>query len=188
MPSDKRVPIEESIILGFSSFTFPIFPDNRGEFRTWFVAQDIDVVDFAVMQSNISTSVKSVIRGIHFSDATYEQTKIITCVSGAIRDYAIDLRTHSETFSKHDSVELSDKNGRTAILEHGLGHAFEVLSDTATIVYLLSSPWNPSKEFTINPFDTELAIPWLAQNPVVSNRDRDADSLEYFKKSGILVN
>jgi dTDP-4-dehydrorhamnose 3,5-epimerase len=181
--------MEESNILGFSYFTLPMFSDNRGEFRTWFVAQNIntDSGDFVVMQSNISTSVNSVIRGIHFSDAKYEQTKIITCVSGSIRDYAIDLRTKSKTFGLHDSVELSEKNGRTAILKHGLGHAFEVLSEKATIVYLLSSRWNPSREFTINPLDPELAIPWLSQNPILSDRDRDAESLKYFRQSGNLL-
>jgi dTDP-4-dehydrorhamnose 3,5-epimerase len=56
------------------------------------------------MQSNIFTFVKSVIQGIHFSDVAYEQTKIITCVSGAIQDYVIDLRTQSRTFGMHDSV------------------------------------------------------------------------------------
>jgi len=117
----------------------------------------------------------------------YEQTKIITCVSGAIRDYAIDLRTQSKTFGMYDSVELSEKNGRTAVLKHGLSHAFEVLSETATIVYLLSSQWNPSKEFTINPFDSELAIPWLTQKPIVSDRDREAKSFKYFRKSGNLL-
>ena len=52
--------MEESNILGFSSFTLPIFTDNRGEFRTWFVAQNVntDLGDLVVMQSNISTSVK----------------------------------------------------------------------------------------------------------------------------------
>jgi dTDP-4-dehydrorhamnose 3,5-epimerase len=181
--------MEETSILGFSSFALPIFTDNRGEFRTWFVAQNTntDLNDFVVMQSNLSTSVRSVIRGIHFSDATYEQTKIVTCVSGIIRDYAIDLRTQSKTFGMHDSVELSEKNGRTAVLRHGLGHAFEVLSETATIVYLLSSQWNPSKEFTINPFDSELAIPWLTQNPILSDRDRGANSFKYFRKSRNLL-
>jgi dTDP-4-dehydrorhamnose 3,5-epimerase len=181
--------MNESNILGFSSFTLPILTDSRGEFRTWFAAQNIgtDLSNFTVMQSNISKSVKSVIRGIHFSDATYEQTKIITCVSGAIRDYAIDLRTQSKTFGVYDSVELSENNGRTAVLKHGLGHAFEVLSETATIVYLLSSQWNPSKEFTINPFDSELAISWLTQKPIVSDRDREGKSLKYFRKSGNLL-
>jgi len=56
------------------------------------------------------------------------------------------------------------------------------------IVYLLSSQWNPSEEFTINPFDSELAIPWLTQNPVVSDRDREANSFKYFRKSGNLLN
>jgi dTDP-4-dehydrorhamnose 3,5-epimerase len=73
------------------------------------------------------------------------------------------------------------------VLKHGLGHAFEVLSKTATIVYLLSSQWNPSKEFTINPFDPELSIPWLAQNSIVSDRDRETGSFKYFRKSGNLL-
>jgi dTDP-4-dehydrorhamnose 3,5-epimerase len=61
------------------------------------------------MQSNVFTPVKNVIRGIHFSDAMYEQTKVITFVSDSIQDYAIDLRAKTRTFGMHVLVELSEK-------------------------------------------------------------------------------
>ena len=170
-------------MIGFVEFEFPIFGDHRGYFRTWF-SQSVVLGKghhFIPMQSNISRSQKNVIRGIHFSDASYEQSKVITCISGSILDVAVDLRLSSETFGKHSKIELSAEKGNSAFVSHGLGHAFEVLSDEATIVYLLSSEWNPNLEYAINPLDPSLKIKWHTGSPLLSEKDSSAPSLaEYF--------
>lgn len=171
-------PYELDSIAGFEEFEFPVFGDPRGYFRTWFSHSVVLTTGrhFIPMQSNISNSRKNVIRGIHFSDISYEQSKVITCVSGSVLDVAVDLRESSETFGKHSKIELSATRGNSAFISHGLGHAFEVLTDEATIVYLLSSEWNPNLEYAINPLDPSLKINWNTDSPLLSEKDSSAPS------------
>ena len=46
-------------------------------------------------QANCSVSRRGVIRGIHFADVPPGQAKYVSCLSGAILDVAVDLRTGS---------------------------------------------------------------------------------------------
>lgn len=172
-------PKEVLSIAGFEEIQFPIFPDDRGFFRTWFSHTAVlnKGLNFIPKQSNISKSTKGVIRGIHFSDTTYEQSKIVTCISGEISDVAVDLRLDSELFGRHSKILLSAEKGNSAFVSHGLGHAFEVLTPEATIVYLLSSEWKPDLEYIVNPLDPDLDIRWVTDSPILSKKDSLAPSL-----------
>ncbi len=184
MKNYSNFPKELPAIEGFEEFEFPVYEDLRGLFRTWFSYSILlkQGCEFIPKQSNISKSARGVIRGIHFSDASYEQSKVITCISGSIKDVAIDLRENSETFGLHAKKILSADKGNSAFIEHGLGHAFEVLSSEATIVYLLSSEWKPSLEYAINPLDPDLGIVWTTDTPVLSEKDASALTFEaYFR-------
>ena len=105
---DDKPSSEIETIAGFHELAFPIFSDLRGFFRTWYTETSMNSlgINFKVMQSNISKSKKGVIRGIHFSDSSYEQSKIITCIQGAIADVAIDLRRDSSSFGKQSNIVL----------------------------------------------------------------------------------
>jgi len=170
---------------GFHQIEFPIFDDMRGWFRTWYSESAFasNGIDFIPVQSNLSKSKRGVIRGIHFSDESHEQSKIITCVQGTIVDVAVDLRRNSETFGDHSKIVLSAEKGNSAYISHGLGHAFEVLSEEATVVYLLSSEWNPKLEFGLNPLDGDLNIGWQTRQPIISSKDASAQSFNEFRAS-----
>jgi len=180
---DDNPSSEIETIAGFHELAFPIYSDSRGFFRTWYTDTSLNSLgmNFKTKQSNISKSKKGVIRGIHFSDSSYEQSKIITCIQGAIADVAVDLRRDSGSFGKHSKIVLSAEAGNSAFISHGLGHAFEVLSEEATIVYLLSSEWNPKLEYEICPLDSDLNIHWIAQAPIISEKDKQAQTFREFK-------
>jgi dTDP-4-dehydrorhamnose 3,5-epimerase len=177
-----HLPGELPSIQGFEEFAFPIFGDLRGHFRTWFSYSVLlqKGGNFIPKQSNISKSEKNVIRGIHFSDVSYEQSKVITCISGSIVDVSVDLRENSRTFGMHSKIYLSAEKGNSAFITHGLGHAFEVLTSEATIVYLLSSEWNPGLEYVINPLDPDLGICWETDRPILSERDASAPTFNRY--------
>ena len=70
----------------------PTYRDSRGLFREWFQASDFQNasgIEFVTSQSNCSTSVENVIRGIHFSRSPIGQAKFVTCVQGSILDVVI---------------------------------------------------------------------------------------------------
>ena len=56
----------------------PVYPDNRGAFREWFLSDlsdNSDLPKFAVKQGNTSISAKGVIRGIQNTNPQQPQTK-----------------------------------------------------------------------------------------------------------------
>lgn len=158
-----------------------VHDDNRGNFREWFRAEDLlrsTGIQFNPVQANLSTSSKGVIRGIHFSKAREGQSKLITCAYGRILDVIVDIRPDSDTFKSWEAVELSQDSGLSIFLSHGLGHAFQSLSDHASVAYLLSSEYSPSNEFAINPLDSELSIDWPVTPIILSHKDREARGLK----------
>ena len=154
----------------------PMWRDERGFFREWFKSEDIKAatgIDFLIQQANISQSQKGVIRGIHYSLALQGQAKWVTCVSGAIRDVIVDIRSSSPTFGKSIYVDFDGQDGKAVLISSGLGHGFTSMANSSTIAYLLSSPYSPAEEFEINPLDPELGIEWGVEISQASLSEKD---------------
>jgi hypothetical protein len=60
------------------------------------------------------------------------------------------------------------------------------LTDDATVVYLTNRRHDPRREYALNPFDPELAIPWPTPNPVLSAKDRAAPTLRDLRETSRL--
>jgi dTDP-4-dehydrorhamnose 3,5-epimerase len=184
--------VRELKIPGAWEITPAIHGDSRGVLFEWFTNRGF--TGFAghrldVLQANCSVSSAGVLRGLHVAEVPPGQAKYITCVSGAVFDVAVDLRVGSPTFGQWDSVLLDDKDRRTIYIAEGLGHAFLVLEDNSTIMYLCSTEYNPQREHTICPTDPALAIDWpLVDGAALSMSDRDAAApgLDEVRASGLL--
>ena len=139
------------------------FADSRGvfleSFRQEAMAEHVGRA-FTVQQVNCSVSRLGVVRGIHFADIPPSQAKYVTCVSGSVFDVVVDLRVGSPTYGQWDSVVLDDISRSALYIAEGLGHAFMALSDGATVMYLCSEPYNPSREHGVHAFDGDIAIDW----------------------------
>ena len=89
--------------------------DTRGTFLEWY---RFDALAAAVghplelAQANMSVSARDVVRGIHFADVPPGQAKYVVCVSGAVLDVVVDLRTGSPTYGQWESVRLDDVDRR----------------------------------------------------------------------------
>jgi dTDP-4-dehydrorhamnose 3,5-epimerase len=121
-----------------------------------------------------ATSSRGVIRGIHYSSPDNIQTKIVRCVAGEIRDIVIDFRPDSSSFGMYEVFDLNSENNATLYISHGFGHAYQVLSDNAKVVYTLNTRFSFSEEFSINPVDPELNLPWLDIPVIMSAKDANA--------------
>lgn len=181
---------------GAWELTPQMFGDDRGVFLEWFRADDL--VDIAghpldLQQANCSVSAAGVLRGIHFADVPPGQAKYVTCAKGAVLDVVVDVRVGSPTFGQWDSVLLDDVDRRAIYISEGLGHAFLSLEDDSTVMYLCSTGYAPGREHGIDPLDPAIGIVWPTQGRdgreltyVLSDKDRDAPSLEQAAASGLL--
>jgi dTDP-4-dehydrorhamnose 3,5-epimerase len=183
--------IRELKVEGAFEVTPRQFPDGRGVFLESFrgdllaeqVGHRLDVV-----QTNVSVSSRGTVRGIHFADVPPSQAKYITCLTGSLIDYVVDLRVGSPTFGQWDSVLLDTKDRRAVYLAEGLGHAFCALEDDTTAMYLVSAAYNPGREHGIHPLDPEvgLELPTGLQTPTLSDKDASAPSLTQARDQGLL--
>jgi dTDP-4-dehydrorhamnose 3,5-epimerase len=169
----------------------PVWSDDRGFFREWFKSSDVKNVtgrDFRIEQANISLSSKGTLRGIHYSIAPRGQAKWITCVSGSIKDVIVDIRPDSESFAQWIEVELGGDSGKAIFIGEGLGHGFVAQEDNTTVAYLVSTPFSPSDEFEINPFDETIGINWGIDlsDLKISDKDKNAPGLIKRKENGEL--
>ncbi|HEY6671736.1 MAG TPA: dTDP-4-dehydrorhamnose 3,5-epimerase [Solirubrobacterales bacterium] len=129
-------------------------------------------VDF--VQDNQSRSDARVLRGIHMQRG---QAKLVRCPRGRIFDVAVDLRPDSPTYKRWEGYELDDVDHRQLFIPAGFGHGFCVLSETADVLYRLSSYYDPDLEGGIAWDDPEIAVHWPIPDPVLSDRDRSAPRL-----------
>jgi len=165
--------------------------DSRGEFVEWFRSDTIEDqtgLVFRTMQANLSVSAAGSLRGIHYADVPPGQAKYITCVSGAIIDYIVDIRAGSPTFGQWDAVSLSAEDRNAVLIDVGLGHAFIALEPATTVCYLVTDHFKPDAEHAINPLDTELSLdfPLAREKLLISSKDQAAPSLQEALSAGSL--
>ncbi|GFH36417.1 dTDP-4-dehydrorhamnose 3,5-epimerase family protein [Streptomyces pacificus] len=167
-----------------------VFEDRRGRFHEWFRTDRFRAATghpLPLEQANCSRSVRGTLRGVHYAAVPPGQAKYVTCVSGAVLDVVVDLRTGSPTFGSWESVRLDDRDHRAVYLSEGLGHAFMALEEGATVVYLCSAPYSPEREFGIHPLDPDLAVDWPGGlTPRLSDRDAAAPTLAEARRLGLL--
>lgn len=180
----EPLPIRDSWLL-----TPQVHRDERGSFLEWYRADVIEAETgraLVVRQANHSVSERGVIRGIHFADVPPGQAKYVYCAAGEILDVVVDLRAGSPTFGQHAAVRLNSTSCQSVLIAEGLGHAFCALSETAEVVYLVTTTYDPAAEHTLSAFDADLALPWNGGDYRLSPRDAKAETLSEAMQTAIL--
>jgi dTDP-4-dehydrorhamnose 3,5-epimerase len=163
--------------------------DPRGLFLEWYRLDRLEPhlgYPMRLAQANLSVSGHGVLRGIHYAQVPPGQAKYVCATVGAVLDVVVDLRLGSPTFGRWETVRLDETDRRAVYLAEGLGHGFCVLSESATLTYLCSQPYQPAREHAVHPLDPELAIAWPVAEPVMSERDAGAPNLAQARRDGLL--
>ena len=176
-------------ISGSWKIEFQKFEDNRGFFYESFKAEEFQKLfrrNFDIKQTNTSSSSKGSVRGIHYALVPPSQAKLVQCQSGSIKDYVIDIRIGSPTFGQFEEITLDEKSASAVFIEEGLAHAFVALENNTIVTYYVSEKYNPEREKGINPFDKTLNVKWPDIELILSEKDKEAISLEESKNQGLL--
>jgi dTDP-4-dehydrorhamnose 3,5-epimerase len=176
-------------INGSWKIDFQRFDDNRGYFYESFKDEDFKSQigrNFVIKQTNTSSSSKGSVRGIHYALVPPSQAKLVQCQRGSIKDYVIDIRVGSPTFGKFEEIELNENSASAVFIEEGLAHAFVALENQTVVTYYVTEKYNPDREKGINPFDKTLNVKWPEIELVLSEKDKQAITLEEAKNQGLL--
>ena len=120
-----------------------IFRDARGYFlETWHQARYAEAgLATAFVQDNLSSSSLGVLRGLHLQWPT-GQAKLISVLTGAIHDVAVDVRLGSPTFGRSVGISLSAGDHSQIFVPEGFAHGFVVTAGPA-VVSTRSTPRMP---------------------------------------------
>lgn len=176
--------IEKTDIPGLLIIKPNVFSDSRGYFFESFNKQAFNSIGLNVdfVQDNISKSIKSTIRGLHYQTAEKAQGKLCKVISGKVLDVAVDIRFNSPTFGEYYAVELSEENHLMLWIPTGFAHGFSVLSDEAIFSYKCTEFYSKEDERSIRYNDPQLNIDWQVENPIVSEKDLNSLPLSEIEK------
>ena len=153
-----------------------VFGDARGYFLESFNAKEFAQktgLKINFVQDNESMSSYGVMRGLHFQNPPYTQSKLVRCVKGVVLDVAVDIRKGSPTYGKHVAVELNEDNHRHFFVPRGFAHGFAVLSDVAVFQYKCDNFYAPQADGGISILDDSLGIDWKipTEKALLSEKD-----------------
>jgi len=165
-----------------------VFRDKRGNFIETYQAQKYSEhgISSTFIQDNQSSSVKGVIRGLHYQIGK-PQGKLAWVNEGEIMDVVVDIRRGSSTFGKWISVMLSSENFRQLYIPEGFAHGYCVLSNNATFIYKCSDYYDPREERGILWNDPSLNIDWPITDPFLSYKDKQLPPLADISESDLPV-
>jgi dTDP-4-dehydrorhamnose 3,5-epimerase len=165
-------------------FKRPSFMDSRGDFQRIFDHNffSSQLLVFKTKQINFSyNKLAGTIRGLHFQIPSFNENKIISCISGKIFDVIVDVRKKSKNYLKSYNVILSSKNKLSLFIPAGYAHGFQSLEDKTQIVYLHTKTFNKSLYRVINPFDKNINIKWKLKKFIISKQDKNKRNIDLKK-------
>jgi dTDP-4-dehydrorhamnose 3,5-epimerase len=156
-----------------------VFQDARCSFvEIWNAARDAGQLDAPpFVQDNIAYSHRGVLRGLHFQQP-HPQGKYVAAAFGSIYDVAVDLRPGSATFGRWLGQALHAESGHAIYIPPGFAHGYQTISPEAVVLYKCTEYYHPECDRAIAWNDPELNIDWPIPDPILSEKDRNAPSLE----------
>lgn len=165
------------IIRGFHS------GDRRGGFTKSFekgIFKEAGI-ELSVYETFASSSMKNVIRGLHFQDSV-PQAKLVSVISGSVWDVIVDLRPESPTFRQWKGYELSSENHLSIYVPRGFAHGFVSFEDNTVMLYQCDGKYDKENDTGIVYNDPDIGICWpLDEDKVIcSERDRGLQSFREY--------
>ncbi len=171
---------------GVLVFEPKVFGDARGFFmETWNYQRYKEAgLDVKFVQSNLSKSAKGVLRGLHFQNPN-PQGKLVQILTGEVYDVAVDIRHGSPTFGQWHGELLSGDNNKQFYIPEGFAHGFCVLSESAIFSYMCTNVYDAKSDFSILWNDPDLNIDWPINEPLLSEKDKQAPTLSSLKTTSL---
>ena len=160
-----------------------VFEDHRGVFLETYHRKrlaEFSGIDAEFVQDNQSISQYGVLRGLHYQEGEFAQTKIVRVIYGKVLDVVVDLRPDSPTYKQTHSVILDDENLCQLYVPKGFGHGFLTLSKKSVFAYKCDHYYTPGSEAGIRYNDPDLNIQWNfpEDHMILSDKDKELPFLK----------
>ncbi len=173
-----KITVERTSIPDVLVITPDAFTDHRGFFTEVYRTDTYQAAGLpsSFVQLNLSRSRLGTIRGLHFQ---YEPPmgKLMRVARGRAYLVAVDLRKGSPTLGEYFATTLDDSRLTMIWAPASFARGFCVLSEVADIEYFTTGIYNGAGESGIRWNDPVIGIDWPEAHPVLSDKDRSAQTL-----------
>jgi dTDP-4-dehydrorhamnose 3,5-epimerase len=181
----KAMNVIETKISGLLIIEPKVFGDERGFFVETY--NELRYKEMGIsgdfVQDNLSKSKKGVLRGLHYQAPPFEQGKLVTVLSGAVLDVAVDIRHGSPTFGEYVSVELTAENKKQFWIPAGFAHGFVTLEDDTVFAYKCTNIYSPENDRGVKYDDPAIGIEWPDVGELtISEKDQNQPILQDITK------
>jgi dTDP-4-dehydrorhamnose 3,5-epimerase len=148
--------------------------DERGFFaRTWDKKEfKKNGLDSNLVQCSISfNKLKGTVRGMHYQNNPFEESKLIRCTKGKIFDVVVDLRPNSSSHNKWLSIELTEDKQNMIFIPKGCAHGYQTLEDNTSVFYQMSKMYNAKSSYGVRWNDPKFKIKWPLKVSKISEKD-----------------
>jgi dTDP-4-dehydrorhamnose 3,5-epimerase len=155
--------------------------DDRGFFaRVWCRKEfeDHGLNPQLVQSSTSFNTQEGTLRGMHYQEAPFPETKVVRCTQGGIYDVVLDLRPQSATFKEWVAVVLTADKRNMVYVPEGCAHGFLTLNDATEVLYQMSEFFHPESSRGVRWDDPAFGIAWPEKVGVISERDRTYPDFE----------
>lgn len=153
-----------------------IFYDHRGEYvETWNVENYKIFGNIEWKQDDISTSIKNTLRGLHGDFKTW---KLVQCLKGSILVAVVDMRKESETYLRTAMITINERNRKQVLIPPGFANGHLVIEDCIFSYKQSTLYQGQGAQFTIRWDDPSVKLDWPITNPILSNRDKNAELIK----------
>lgn len=146
--------------------------DERGSLAEMFRSSWVG--DEAFLQWNFVDSNCNTLRGVHVHPV---HSDYLVVLQGILMLGLCDLRKWSPTYRRSCLIELRGEQLEGAFIPPGVAHGFYFPEQTR-YVYGVTDYWSLVDELGCMWNDPQLGIPWPANDPLLSKRDREAPTLQ----------
>jgi dTDP-4-dehydrorhamnose 3,5-epimerase len=155
-----------------------VFRDERGFFMEVYRRDLFEALGLpgTFVQLNHSRSSRGVVRGLHFQWQP-PMGKLMRVTAGRAFLVAVDLRKGSPALGRWFGLELAADDPRQLWAPAGFARGFAVLSEWAEIQYLCTGTYFAGGESGVRWDDPAIGIDWPLADPVLSDKDRRAQTL-----------
>ena len=162
--------------------------DKRGFFVESFNDRSFAAVvglDVKFVRDCMTMSLKpGTIRGLHYQSPPHATAKLVSVITGRVRDFVVDIRRGSPTYGQHAYVDLSAENLQQLFIPAGYLHGLVTLEPNTCVMYKMDNSFSPECDGVVYWRDPDLAINWNLPceiEPILSERDTSAPLFADFK-------
>ena len=148
--------------------------DERGVFCRSYCKDEFAQhgIEFDVKQGNISENFnKHTLRGFHYQLSPSNESKIITCATGALYNVVLDLRKKSNTYKQWVALEISANKKESIYVPAGCANAFLTIKNNTIVHYYMGGSFSPNTYNGIRYNDPALGVKWPCEPKIISERD-----------------